>query len=64
MNRTQVDAIVAEIAASFPCFGRGARPDASNPIALWAHDKPTTFALGVDVRDVVMFVLRRSKRIG
>lgn len=51
--------IVTDIAAEFPCFGTGAKASNSNPLAEWTKDKVPIFALGVDVRAVVDYVLSR-----
>lgn len=51
--------IVVEIAAKFPCFGTGAKASDSNPLAEWTKDKKPNFALGVDVREVVDYVISR-----
>lgn len=56
----QVDEIVASVAQNFRCFGRGLARVTGNPIAEWTQNEPPQFALGVDVGDVVRFVLVRA----
>lgn len=51
--------IVADIASEFPCFGGGREPDESNPMTHWTKDEPPQFALGVDVRKVVDYIISR-----
>ncbi len=51
--------IVADVASEFHCFGKGVEPDPSNPISEWTKDESPTFALGVDVREVVDYVISR-----
>lgn len=54
-----IDEITKEVAKSFSCFGKGSNPQ-SNPLSVALERKPPTFALGVDVREVVLFVLERA----
>lgn len=51
--------IAADVASEFPCFGQGAASSSSNPIQEWTQDKAPMFALGVDVRRVVDYVIER-----
>ena len=51
--------IVADLIAEFPCFGRGTADSPTNPINEWTKDNDPVFALGVDVRKVLDFVLAR-----
>ena len=52
--------IVADVAAEFRCFGEGSSPRIEgNPIAEAMKDQPAQFAAGVDVRQVVDFILSR-----
>lgn len=59
--------IVKGIAARFRCFGKGTRPS-NNPIAYALEDEPTQFAAGVNVKEVVDYVIKRlseaSKGVG
>ncbi len=53
--------IVAQIGDHFRCFGGGSERGSSfNPIVSAMRDTPAIFALGVDVRGVVEFVLDRA----
>lgn len=53
-----IDQVTAETARRFPCFGKTSRSEDGNPIsAALANDQPS-FALGVDVREVVEFVAK------
>lgn len=53
------DEIVKAVAESFPTFG-GGRGSEWNPVAEALKDNQPTFAMGVDVRAVVQFVLSRG----
>lgn len=53
-----VAALVEEVAVRFPCFG-GGRGSEFNPIAQALKDQPPCFAAGVDVAEVVQFLLAR-----
>jgi hypothetical protein len=50
------DVIVIEIGKHFRTFG-GGRDSADNPVAHALKDEPLQFAAGVDVQEVVLFVL-------
>lgn len=49
--------IVAAIQRRFRTFGGGKVGDPGNPISHWTKDQPAQFAAGVDVAQVVRFVL-------
>lgn len=52
--------IVKDIAANFRCFGKGSRPVVfGNPISDALADKPPQFAAGVDVKEVVDYVIKQ-----
>lgn len=51
--------IVVDVAAEFNCFGKGAEHGPSGPLAEWTKDEPPQFALGVDVRQVVDYIISR-----
>lgn len=55
---TERPEIVDAIVKNFRCFG-GGRVSDSNPVAHWTKDAPPMFAMGVDVADVVRFVIDR-----
>jgi hypothetical protein len=55
-----IRAITRDVARKFRCFGAGSPTDTSNPIAAALAEQPTAFAAGVDVADVVRFVLERA----
>lgn len=54
--------IVQRVGVQFRTFG-GGRTSEFNPIAAALKDKPPMFAAGVDVRDVVEFVVGAYDRL-
>ena len=53
-----IDYIVAKCADKFRSFGGGSsRGIGTNPLAEALRDKPACFAAGVDIREVVNFIL-------
>ena len=54
-----VERIVAETAANFRGFGGGKKSSWGNPISAALKGEPPMFAAGVDVEEVVRFVLGR-----
>lgn len=58
MNDEEVTEIVNAIVKNFRCFG-GGQGTAGNPIAHALKDRPPVFAAGVDVEDVVRFVIQQ-----
>lgn len=56
-----VSNITTAIAGNFRCFGAGSTPCAGNPIAHALAEKPAQFAAGVDVAEVVRFVLAQAR---
>lgn len=64
MNDSErVDMIVEECSRIFRTFGGGQKSD-WNPIVNALTDKEPSFAAGVDVREVVKFILRRGRELG
>lgn len=60
VKEDEINQIVADVAAEFRCFGRGSSPVVEgNPIAAALVDHEPQFAAGVDVREVVEFVVSR-----
>lgn len=57
----ELERIVKAVTERFNCFGRGAQTTGLNPIEAAMKDKPPAFALGVDVEQVVRFVLEASR---
>jgi len=59
-----VAAIVTAVTKNFRCFG-GWRTNGAdfNPIVAFTKDDPPSFAAGVDVADVVRFVLDASRKV-
>lgn len=49
--------IVGKVVKRFHCFGSGSSPTMGNPIAEAMVGRPPQFAAGVDVREVVNYVL-------
>lgn len=55
--------IVTAVTKRFRCFGGGRTEGAEwNPLVSVLADDPPTFAAGVDVEDVVTFVMRMAKK--
>lgn len=54
------DGIVKLIGRGFRTFG-GGRPADGNPIAAALQNTPLAFAAGVDVREVVNFILKEER---
>lgn len=60
VKEDEINQIVADVAAEFRCFGQGSLPRIEgNSIAEASKDGEPQFATGVDVREVVEFVLSR-----
>ena len=61
VKEDEINQIVADVAAEFRCFGQGSLPPAieGNPIAAALKDHDPQFAAGVDVREVVEYVVSR-----
>lgn len=62
----RIDAITELVSQNFRCFGgkRDAKNEpCPNPIAIAMQGKPPTFAAGVDVEQVVAFVLGVNREI-
>lgn len=60
MNEFDVQRVVTRIGARFRTFG-GGRGDDFNPLAEMLKNKPLTFAAGVDVAEVVRFVMEEHR---
>lgn len=58
-----IDDIVLLVQSQFRTFGGGQITSANNPIAHAMKDMPAAFAAGVDVREVVDFVLATAKKL-
>ena len=56
-RRMYVADIVERVAEAFPSFGRGSARAWNNPVAAALEDKAPMFAMGVDIEQVVRFVL-------
>lgn len=56
-----IDDVVALVAANFRSFG-GGQANTRNPISMALADKPAQFAGGVDIKDVVTFVLKNAPK--
>lgn len=54
-----IDDVASKVATQFPTFGGGRGSD-WNPIAEALKDRSPSFAAGVDVRSVVVFVIGES----
>lgn len=53
-----INYIVAAVAANFRSFGGGQEPAWGNPLAHALRDKPAQFAAGVDIKEVVEFIIK------
>ena len=58
-STSDTDTLVSELAKTFPSFGGGKVND-SNPLSIWMKDKPPMFAAGVDIEQVVRFILEKT----
>jgi hypothetical protein len=61
-NPVKVDKIVGHVVRNFSCFGGGKKSVWGNPLTEILSAKPPSFALGVDVEQVVRFVLKEAKK--
>lgn len=61
-KQQKIAAIVDRVKVAFRCFGDG-RGHGGNPIAAALADMPPQFAAGVDVADVVRFVLEQNEKL-
>lgn len=60
MNKGNSDEITAEVVKNFRCFGGNRDVSKSNnPISIAMQDTPAQFAAGVNVKDVVEFILSK-----
>lgn len=57
--------ITKDVTAAFRSFGGGVDPTGGwgNPIAAALKNQPAQFAAGVDIKEVVAFVLARKEQI-
>lgn len=63
MTKKQIESIVQSVTNSFRTFGGGKDVSQSNnPIVHALKDKPAQFAAGVDVKEVVLHVLKLAKK--
>lgn len=63
MTKKQIELIVESVADNFRTFGGGQYSNLyHNPIAFALKDKPAQFAAGVDVKEVVVHVLKLAKK--
>ncbi len=60
MTDKKVKELTAKVRQNFRCFGGGLY-NPNNPISAALADKPAQFAAGVDVEEVVRFILKHSK---
>jgi hypothetical protein len=60
MNDADIKQLVALTSKAFNTFGRGSTSE-FNPLTHYLADKPPMFAMGVDVEQVVRFVLRAAE---
>lgn len=61
ITEEKVERIVKAVAKKFRSFGNG-QATADNPVAEAFKSKPAMFALGVDIEEVVRFVLKEAAR--
>lgn len=63
MTKKKIDSIVESVQGNFRTFGGGKHDQGSNnPISAALKDAPAQFAAGVDVREVVLHVLKLAKK--
>lgn len=62
-KKQKTSAIVKLVSDNFRTFGGGKGGNGFNPLAEALKDKEPQFAAGVDVREVVEFVLSASKEL-
>lgn len=60
-KKKTVSEIVTLAAAKFPSFGGGRVSDSNNPVALAFKDCSPMFCTGVNIEEVVRFVLKEAK---
>jgi hypothetical protein len=61
LTNAVINDITSKVTATFRSFGGGSyTPD--NPISFALADSKPQFAAGVDVEDVVRFILKQAKR--
>lgn len=53
----RIKAITEAVGQSFRCFGGGGKPSVVNPVTMAMADAPRQFAAGVDVAQVVNFII-------
>lgn len=61
LNDPLVATIVVRASDHFPSFGGGIERGQRTPITAATKDKPPTFAAGVDIEQVVRFVLEQAE---
>ncbi len=61
MEKKSIKKIVEAVGDNFRTFGNGKESSWGNPLAAAFEDKPLMFAAGVNVREVVEFVLALTK---
>ena len=59
VRKAEIDRLTEEVRKNFRCFGGGYYTP-GNPVSAALAEGPTQFAAGVDVREVVEFILRQS----
>lgn len=63
MTKKQIDGIVSSVTDNFRTFGGGKyNANSNNPIAYALKDEKAQFAAGVDVKEVVLHVLKLAKK--
>lgn len=62
MTDQKILEIVQKVAQRFQTMGGGAQVVDGNPLAITFQNKPPIFALGVDVEQVVRFVVSEVQR--
>lgn len=58
VSMRDIDGLIRAVCANFRTFGGGQEPAWGNPIAAALKNEPPTFAAGVDVREVVDYIVR------
>lgn len=61
-HSVRIKVLTDKVGANFRCFGGGYyNPD--NPISIALAENPLRFAAGVDVAEVIEFILKENKKL-
>ena len=57
IKKEKLEDIIKSLQNRFPTFGGSKRDNDFNPLSIALENKPAMFAMGVDIKDVVKFIL-------